>query len=151
MDSDLPLSSSERVEEFLCAWADIARLDSRLDYSQIRGPLTFPNHEIKPRGRFMNLRCFFSHDWHNVSSIVIEANGEISGLRECYSTLGERRHSDRICKRCDKIEFNKEIALEKNAEMMQEKRDAKKKKDAEGKSLEDRFYSFKKMRDKARG
>jgi len=86
----------------------------------------------------MNLKCFFGHDWHDIKSVIIESQGTISELKVCYSSLGDVRHSDRICKKCDKIEFNAEKALEEAALVRNKTQKLKK-----------RFDKFKEMKDRA--
>lgn len=91
--------------------------------------------------------CFFGHDWIDISSVIIKADWSISSLDTAYHCLGDKKYSDRICNRCDKVEFNKTDILEKREAVFKERQASIDRYNNKKAKAKVRFDKFKKMRD----
>lgn len=91
-------------------------------------------------------KCLFGHDWHTVDRIILNRFGEIINTHYVSTHFGETGYEDRICKTCDKVEFNIEKGLALSAKMTAEKQEKTRRAEARAKMLTERFQKMKKMR-----
>jgi hypothetical protein len=124
-----------------------------------KAELSFPNHEIKPRGNRMNIKCaIFGHAWVTHNMIANSSNNPIYDMRMLLSlvlTLGslgllfpivalfilpDDHLRDATCERCEKCKFE---VTDRTKELED--------KESHRVNLASRFEKLKKMRSKARG